>query len=70
MTGFEVLAHVKANRHLSGIPVVMLTSSMFPDDQVRAEDLQADLFVPKPSDAEEFAAMVEALEEFWRERSG
>lgn len=69
MGGLEVLAEVKSDSRLAKIPIVMMTSSVFEDDQRQAHELQVDLFVRKPSDADEFTALVKSLEAFWRERN-
>jgi len=70
MSGLEVLTEIKRDSKLAGIPVVILSSTVFADDQQQAENLQAGLFVPKPSDADEFTALVQSLEAFWRENRG
>jgi CheY-like chemotaxis protein len=69
MSGLEVLAEVKSDPYLAKIPIVMLTSSVFETDHQQADDLRVDLFLPKPADADEFNALVESLETFWRDRS-
>jgi CheY-like chemotaxis protein len=67
MSGFEVLSRLKADARLARISVVVLSSSSFAEDRQRASDLQARLFLHKPSDADEFAALVQAIESLCRE---
>ena len=69
MSGFDVLAEMKADPQLAAIPVIMQSSSAFHEDLQRAERLQANLYLTKPSDADEFAAYVKTIEEFWDEFS-
>jgi CheY-like chemotaxis protein len=57
-TGLEVLAKIKSDPKLKGIPVAILTSSVAPNEKVRAEQLGADRFIRKPSDLYEFLAEV------------
>jgi CheY-like chemotaxis protein len=68
MSGFEVLAKVKSDPALAKIPVVMITSSVFETDHQKAQDLQVDLFLSKPADADEFTALVRSVEAFWQRR--
>jgi CheY-like chemotaxis protein len=68
MSGLEVLAEVKSDPALAEIPVVMITSSVFESDHQKAQDLQVDLFLSKPADADEFTALVESVEAFWQKR--
>ena len=63
--GFDVLAEVKADTDLRRIPVVVLSSSSSPDDIARAYDLQANSYVTKPQDPDEFIEVVHAIYDFW-----
>jgi CheY-like chemotaxis protein len=62
--GLEVLAEVKADEALRGIPVIVLTTSDAPEDVLRAYDLQASLYVTKPSDLEEFDRVMNSITDF------
>jgi two-component system, chemotaxis family, response regulator Rcp1 len=64
-SGFEVLAELKADRELRGIPVLILSTSDSQEDVARAYDLQAACFINKPTDFEEFATIVEHIHDFW-----
>jgi chemotaxis family two-component system response regulator Rcp1 len=64
-SGFEVLEELKADQDLQRIPVVVLSSSDSDEDVARAYDLHAACYVSKPSDFQEFAAVVEQVHDFW-----
>src|ERR1041385_797291 len=46
--GFEILGEIKSDPRLSGIPVIVLSSSHAPDEVARAYDLQAAAYFVKP----------------------
>jgi CheY-like chemotaxis protein len=64
MTGFELLAEIRADSDLAGIPVIVLSASNAEADVSRAIALGADRYFAKPSDAGEFAELVSAVEGF------
>jgi two-component system, chemotaxis family, response regulator Rcp1 len=63
--GREVLAAMKRDDALKTIPVVILTTSQAEEDVVRAYDLNANCYVTKPVDFEQFTRIVQAIEQFW-----
>lgn len=63
--GREVLAEIKADEVLRRIPVVMLTTSRAERDILDSYDLHANCYVTKPVDIDQFAEVVEAIENFW-----
>ena len=63
--GREVLQEIKADEHLKRIPVVVLTTSKAEEDIFRAYDLNANCYVTKPVDFEQFIKVVKSIEEFW-----
>ncbi len=63
--GREVLAEIKKDPSLRQIPVVVLTTSESPDDIWKSYELQANCFVTKPVDMEQFTKALECLGEFW-----
>ena len=69
MTGFEVLAAIKNHRHLKDVPVIVLTGSTANDDVQRAYALQANCYLTKPTDPEDFAELMKAIDEFWLQRA-
>jgi CheY-like chemotaxis protein len=65
--GREVLAEIKADEALRRIPVVVLTTSQAEEDILRAYNLNANCYVTKPVDLEQFLRVIKAIEEFWLE---
>ena len=63
--GREVLAEIKADVMLRRIPVIILTTSEAEDDIQRAYDLNANCYVTKPVDLEQFIRVIRCLDEFW-----
>lgn len=63
--GRQVLSAIKADENLRRIPVVVLTTSKDQEDIRQAYDLNANCFVTKPVDFDEFAKLVTAIEDFW-----
>jgi CheY-like chemotaxis protein len=63
--GWEVLREIKAEKHLKGIPVVVLTTSDADADVRRAYQLQASCFITKPADFNELERLMIGLGEFW-----
>ncbi|HEX7379694.1 MAG TPA: response regulator [Pirellulales bacterium] len=62
--GREVLQEIKSDPELSGIPVVIMTSSEDEEDRVQSEILGVDSFITKPVDLEKFLAVVRQLKRF------
>ena len=54
MGGLELLANLKSNQVLTGVPVAILTSSMQPEEKEAARRLGANRFVRKPVDLYDF----------------
>jgi chemotaxis family two-component system response regulator Rcp1 len=63
--GREVLAAMKNDDALKAIPVVILTTSQAEEDVIRAYNLNANCYVTKPVDFEQFTRIVQAIEQFW-----
>jgi CheY-like chemotaxis protein len=63
--GREVLAEIKADPDLKCIPVVVLTTSKSEEDVLRSYQLNANCYVTKPVDLEQFIHVVRAIEDFW-----
>ncbi len=63
--GREVLAEIKMEESLRQIPVVILSTSTSSEDILRAYDLHANCYVPKPLDVENLVQLGKSLEEFW-----
>jgi CheY-like chemotaxis protein len=65
VNGIEVLAQMKADPHLKIIPVVMLTSSRQGPDVDQCYRLNANAYVVKPVDFEQFADAIRTIGKFW-----
>lgn len=63
--GREVLAEIKADDKLKRIPVVVLTTSQAEEDVLRAYNLNANCYVSKPVDLDQFIKVVKCIEDFW-----
>jgi len=65
--GREVLAELKLDPDLRIIPVVVLTTSKDDKDISQAYQLQANCYIAKPVDFEQFVSALRAIEHFWLE---
>jgi len=65
MDGREVLAEIKSDPDLKTIPVVVLTTSRAEQDVLHSYELQANCYVTKPVDLEQFITVVKSIEDFW-----
>jgi chemotaxis family two-component system response regulator Rcp1 len=65
MDGREVLSEIKSDPKLKTIPVVVLTTSRSEQDVLRSYELQANCFITKPVDLEQFITVVKSIEDFW-----
>lgn len=65
MDGREVLGHIKADSHLKTIPTVILTTSEAETDIVKSYQLQANCYLTKPVQFDEFASLVKIINDFW-----
>ena len=63
--GREVLAEMKSSARLKQIPVLVMTSSRAEDDVVAAYALNANCYITKPGDLDEYITVVKAIENFW-----
>jgi CheY-like chemotaxis protein len=63
--GLEVLREIKSDALLRTIPVVVLTTSQAEQDIVKAYDLNANCYVTKPLDLDQFVDVVRSIEGFW-----
>jgi two-component system response regulator len=63
--GREVLTEIKGDDKLKRIPVVILTTSQAEEDVLRAYHLNANCYITKPVDLEQFMKVVKTIEDFW-----
>ena len=65
MDGREVLAQIKEDDSLKTIPTVILTTSDAEADIAKSYQLQANCYLTKPVQLEEFEALVKSINDFW-----
>lgn len=65
MDGRQVLSQVKADPDLRTIPIVVLTTSNADTDILSSYKLQANAYVTKPIDLDEFNRVVRHIDEFF-----
>ncbi|MBI4962384.1 MAG: response regulator [Desulfomonile tiedjei] len=63
--GREVLAEIKADPSLRHIPVIILTTSADETDIWKSYELQANCFITKPVNLEQFTQALECVGDFW-----
>lgn len=63
--GRQVLAEIKADPELRTIPVVVLTTSQSEQDVLQSYELQANCYITKPVDLEQFIHVVRSIQDFW-----
>jgi two-component system, chemotaxis family, response regulator Rcp1 len=65
MDGREVLAHIKEDDSLKTIPTVILTTSVAEADIEKSYQLQANCYLSKPVELDEFENLVKSINDFW-----
>jgi CheY-like chemotaxis protein len=65
MSGRELLEIVKHDNVLRRIPIVILTISESDKDVIESYDMQANAYVRKPIDLDQFVRVVQSIENFW-----
>ncbi|MEQ9481794.1 response regulator [Coleofasciculus sp. F4-SAH-05] len=65
MDGQEVLTSIKSDPTLKRIPVIVLTTSEDEGDILKSYELNANCYITKPIDIQQFMGMVQLLKEFW-----
>jgi len=63
--GREVLLEIKADDDLKRIPVIVMTTSKAEQDIHRAYNLNANCYITKPVELDEFLNVVRSIEDFW-----
>ncbi len=63
--GREVLAEIRADPRLKSAVVIVLTTSADEKDILRAYGLNANCYITKPVDMDQFMAQVKVIEDFW-----
>jgi CheY-like chemotaxis protein len=65
LSGLDVLAWIRKQPGLKRLPVIMLTSSLLPDDINQAYDLGANSYLVKPPDLESLIALAKTIDLYW-----
>jgi len=65
MDGRELLAYIKADDDLKTIPTVIFTTSDAEADIVQSYRLQANCYLSKPVQLDEFESLVRSINDFW-----
>jgi CheY-like chemotaxis protein len=63
--GRQVLAEIKTDADLRRIPVIVLTTSRAEQDILKAYDLQANCYITKPLDLDQYWKAMQSIERFW-----
>ena len=65
MDGREVLRIIKSDENLKTIPTIILTTSAAEADIVKSYELQANCYLSKPIQLDEFDILVRSINDFW-----
>lgn len=65
LRGFDILKDIKRRPYLQDIPVIVLSSSLNPDDRSMAYALQASGFIRKSFSYEEFKTQLQSAMNYW-----
>jgi CheY-like chemotaxis protein len=65
MSGREVLSAIRSDPELELIPVAILTTSTADEDVISSYKLNANCYIRKPVNFDEFVRVVKSIEEFW-----
>jgi two-component system, chemotaxis family, response regulator Rcp1 len=68
MDGREVLAYIKKDETLRTIPTAILSISEAEADIARSYQLQANCYLTKPAQWDQFEALVKSINDFWLTR--
>jgi len=63
--GREVLKEIKNDDNLKIIPVVVLTVSRSEEDILKSYNLNANCYITKPVDLDQFMKVIRSVQEFW-----
>ncbi len=65
MNGHEVLKKIKLSTSINHIPVIMLSTSSSKNDINECYKNQANCYIIKPMDADDFYKVISSIENFW-----
>ncbi|WP_224449638.1 response regulator [Haloprofundus salilacus] len=64
-SGLEVLSELNDEPTLDEIPVIVLTSSEMGEEVLKSQGFDADNFIQKPVEIEDFITFIQSVEGFW-----
>lgn len=65
MDGRELLKEIKEDENLKCIPVIILTTSNAQEDIIETYKNNANCYINKPFDFDQFIRVIKTIEEFW-----
>jgi chemotaxis family two-component system response regulator Rcp1 len=65
MSGREVLTFIKEDKSLRAIPTIILTTSQADADILKSYQLNANCYLTKPVQFDEFENLVKKINDFW-----
>ena len=65
--GLKVVEFAHDDVRLRKIPIIVLTTSQAEQDIIRSYDLNANAYISKPMNLDQFLSVVKAIEGFWLE---
>ncbi|WP_158505965.1 response regulator [Picosynechococcus sp. NKBG15041c] len=65
ISGIELLQRIKQDPHLQAIPVIIFSTSQVEDDILSCYRAQANCFITKPNDVDDFFTVVQHIITFW-----
>ena len=66
MDGLAVLKHIREDKQLRRLPVIILTTSRAEEDRLRSYDLGANAYIVKPVGSKNFSDTVRTINLFWQ----
>ena len=63
--GQEVLKEIKQDKYLKSIPVIILTTSSSEQDVLKTYANDANCYITKPVDFEQFVNAIKIIDDFW-----
>ncbi len=63
--GKQVLAEIKSDSRFTQIPIIILTSSDCQQDILQCYQMDANCYLTKPSNIEDFSRLIKMIEDFW-----
>jgi two-component system response regulator len=65
MDGLTVLKHIREDKDLRRLPVIILTTSKVDEDRLRSYDLGVNAYIIKPVGLQNFTEAIKTINLFW-----